>query len=200
MIINNMIFMSAGLLFAMAVLTVYAMIQLGKNNVITFFLIPLALVSSIFTAYTIFALQGTPVPGIPKGEVAVVWAEVQKPHIYFLVRHQGEDTRPVYHSIPYTEDNAKKMNELAQKAARGQPQKGEFTDNPIKDSDLSKNDEIYFDNITRTALPPKKKALKILGVDQRLIDEIHPNDVYQPAQPDDRIMFPDDDDDRSSGY
>ena len=175
MIINNMIFMSAGLLFAMAVLTVYAMIQLGKNNVITFFLIPLALVSSIFTAYTIFALQGTPVSGIPKGEVAVLWAEVQKPHIYFLVRHKGEETRPVYHSIPYTEDNAKKMNELAQKAARGQPQKGEFTDNPIKDSDLSKNDEIYFDNITRTALPPKKKALKIQGVDQGIINAIHPD-------------------------
>ena len=182
MIVNNMIFMSAGLLFAMAVLTVYAMIQLGKNNVITFFLIPLALVSSIFTAYTIFALQGTPVAGIPKGEVAVLWAEVQKPHIYFLVRHSGEETRPVYHSIPYTEDNAKKMNELAKKAARGQPQEGEFTDRP-KDGDLSPNDEIYFDNITRSALPPKKKALMIQGVDQGIINAIHPNNIYQPGQP-----------------
>ena len=169
MIVNNMIFMSAGLLFAMAVLTVYAMIQLGKNNVITFFLIPLA-------------LQGTPVAGIPKGEVAVIWAEVQKPHIYFLVRHSGEETRPVYHSIPYTEDNAKKMNELAKKAARGQPQEGEFTDRP-KDGDLSPNDEIYFDNITRSALPPKKKALMIQGVDQGIINAIHPNNIYQPGQP-----------------
>jgi hypothetical protein len=174
MIVNNMIFMSAGLLFAMAVLTVYAMIQLGKNNVITFFLIPLALVSSIFTAYTIFALQGTPVPGIPKGEVAVIWAEVQKPNIYFLVRHQGEETRPVYHSIPYTEDNAKKMNELAKQAARGQAQKGEFT-NVVKKGDMSKTDEISFDNITRTPLPPKKKALLIQGVDQGIINAIHPD-------------------------
>jgi len=173
MIVNNMIFMSAGLLFAMAVLTVYAMIQLGKNNVITFFLIPLALVSSIFTAYTIFALQGTPVSGIPKGEVAVIWAEVQKPNIYFLVRHQGEETRPVYHSIPYTEDNAKKMNELAKQAARGQPQKGEFT--KVGKGDMSKTDEISFDNITRTPLPPKKKALLIQGVDQGIINAIHPD-------------------------
>ena len=35
---GNMIYGSIGLLFALAVLTVYALIQLGKNNVLTFFL------------------------------------------------------------------------------------------------------------------------------------------------------------------
>ena len=60
------IYMSIGLVFALSVLTVYSLIQLGKNNILTFFLIPLALIASIFTGYTIFALQGTPIDDMVK--------------------------------------------------------------------------------------------------------------------------------------
>ena len=65
------IYISIGLIFALSVLTVYSLIQLGKNNILTFFLIPLALVASIFTGYTLFALQGTPINDMPKGQVEV---------------------------------------------------------------------------------------------------------------------------------
>lgn len=78
-----MIYLATILLFMLAVVAIYAIIQTGKNNVITFFLIPLVLVSSIFTGYSIYVLQGTPVNTLPKGEVTVLWAEVQKPNIYF---------------------------------------------------------------------------------------------------------------------
>ena len=102
------IYAGIGLLLGLAILTVYALIQLGRNNTLTFFLIPVALVSSIFSGYTMLALQGTPIDGIPEEQVEVIWVEVQKPHIYFNVRPVGE-LQPVYYRIPYTEDNAKKM-------------------------------------------------------------------------------------------
>jgi hypothetical protein len=172
-ILENLIYISIGLLMALAILCVYAMIQLGRNNTLTFLLIPLVLISAIFTGYSIFALQGTPIPGIPKGQVEVIWAEVQKPSIFFLVRVPGNSTRPIYHSIPYTEDNAKQMNELAKKAANGNGQKGEFKIEDKDGNDLSRTDEIFFDNISRSKLPMKKSQMLREGVDSVFINEIH---------------------------
>lgn len=172
MIIENLIYVSIGLLMALAVLCVYVMIQLGKHSTLTFVLIPLVLISTIFSGYSIFALQGTPIAGIPKGEVEVIWAEVQKPSIYFLVRPAGL-TRPVYHYIPYTEENAKQMQELAEKAAAGNGQRGEFKPMDNKGSDLSKSDNVFFDNITRSNLPMKKSQMLREGVDGVFINEIH---------------------------
>ena len=45
------IYAGIGLLLGLAILTVYALIQLGRNNTLTFFLIPLALVASIYSGY-----------------------------------------------------------------------------------------------------------------------------------------------------
>lgn len=161
------------LLFGLAILTVYALIQLGKNNTLTFFLIPIALISSIFSGWTMLALQGTPINGIPDGEVEVIWVEIQKPHIYFNVRPDGE-TEPVYHVIPYTKDNAKKMQSLAEAAEQGRPEKGEFKQ---KDGDQKKDQsnsyEIQFDNINRSPLPSKRSELKANGVDDRIANAIH---------------------------
>lgn len=162
-----------GLLFGLAILTVYALIQLGRNNVLTFFLVPVALVSSIFAGYTMLALQGTPINGIPEERVEVIWVEVQKPHIYFNVRPIGK-TQPVYYRIPYTEDNAKKMQELAEAAAEGRPEKGTFKEAEGDNKrDQSKSFEIQFDDIERSPLPTKRSQLTRDGVDRQLQNAIH---------------------------
>lgn len=102
-----------------------------------------------------------------------MWVEIQKPHIYFNVRPIGE-TQPVYYRIPYTKDNAKKMQELAEAAAEGRPEKGTFKEAEGNEkADQSKSFEIQFDNIERTPLPTKKSQLKSDGVDQRIINAIH---------------------------
>ena len=170
------IYISIGLIFALSVLTVYSLIQLGKNNILTFFLIPLALVASIFTGYTLFALQGTPINDMPKGQVEVIWVEIQKPNIYFLVRPAGE-TQPVYHRIPYTNKNADKMSELQKKADGGRPVTGEFKEMEKGKNDMSRSEDIRFDEIERSPLPTKKPVLRDMGVDENLINEIHNQDV-----------------------
>ena len=170
------IYISIGLIFALSVLTVYSLIQLGKNNILTFFLIPLALVASIFTGYTLFALQGTPIDDMPEGQVEVIWVEIQKPNIYFLVRPAGE-TQPVYHRIPYTNKNADKMAELQKKADGGRPVTGEFKEMETGKTDLSRNEDIRFDEIERSPFPTKKPVLRDMGVDENLINEIHNQDV-----------------------
>ena len=165
-----MIYIATLLLFSLAVLTIYAIIQSGKNNVLTFFLIPLVLISSLYTGYSIYALQGTPIDSLPKGEVEVLWAEVQKPNIYFLVRHV-DDPKPAFYRMDYTKENAKKMQDLSEKADAGQPSNGEFK---LKDKDggISQMKEFTFDTIRRESLPPKVKSLQMQGVDDGIINKI----------------------------
>jgi len=172
-IFENMIYGSIGLLFALAVLTVYALIQLGKNNVLTFFLIPLALVASIYTSYTLFALQGTPINSLPEGEVEIVWIEVQKPEIFFTVRHFGE-SEPTYYVIPYTTDNAKEMQRLLEMMMKGVRPEGEFQKGDPDSGDISYDPEtIHFDDIERHPLPEKKQVLEGAGVSPGMIEQIH---------------------------
>ena len=45
---------------------------------------------------------------MPDGQVEVIWVEIQKPNIYFLVRPQGK-TQQVYSRILYTKKNAKEF-------------------------------------------------------------------------------------------
>ena len=172
-LIENMIYGSIGLLFALAVLTVYALIQLGKNNVLTFFLIPLALVASIYTSYTLFALQGTPINSLPEGNVEVVWVEVQKPEIFFTVRHFGE-SEPTYYTIPYTDKNAKEMDRLLKMMMKGVRPEGEFKKGDPDAGDLSmQHQDIMFDDIERHPLPEKKQVLENAGVSPGMIEQIH---------------------------
>lgn len=167
-----MIYIATILLFCLAVLTVYAIIQTNKNRILVFLLIPLVLVSSLYTGYSIYALQGTPVNSLPKGEVEVLWAEVQKPHIYYLVRHVGEP-QPQYYTMPYSKSNARKMQNMGEQAENGKPVTGVFKETEQQNGLLTNIQEFTFDNIRRDSLPPKRKALKLQGVDQRIINEIH---------------------------
>lgn len=165
-----MIYVASVLLFLLAVVSVYALIKSKSNFVALFFLIPVILSSSIYTGYSIYVLQGTPINGLPEGKVEVIWAEMQKPDIVFLVRHENKPI-PKYYRIPYTKENAKILQGLHQSASMGHPQEGEFK--PKEDGGIRiENQDISFDKIKREPLPPKRSSLEIQGVDQGIINSI----------------------------
>jgi len=165
-----MIYVASILLFLLAVVSVYALIKSKGNTLVLFFLIPIILSSSLYTGYSIYVLQGTPIHSLPEGKVELIWAEMQKPDIVFLVRHE-DSTIPKYYRIPYTKENAKLLSNLNELASKGNPQKGEFQP-PQKGGAITVNQDVSFDRISREPLPPKKKALKIQGVDEGIINSI----------------------------
>ena len=171
-----MIYVASILLFLLAVVSVYALIKSKGNMIALFFLIPVILSSSIYTGYSIYVLQGTPIYSLPEGKVELVWAEMQKPNIVFLVRHE-DSTIPKYYRIPYTKENAKLLSALNQMAGMGHPQEGEFK--PKEEGGLQQeNQDVSFDRIKREPLPPKKNALQLQGVDQGIINSIDSNQGF----------------------
>jgi hypothetical protein len=171
-----MIYVASILLFLLAVVSVYALIKSKENAIVLFFLIPIILASSIYTGYSIYVLQGTPIHSLPQGKVELIWAEIQKPNIVFLVRH--EDTSiPKYYRLPYTKENAKLLGNLSEQAEKGSPQTGEFKP-PNKGGSITVNQDVSFDRIKREPLPPKKNALKLQGVDQGIINSIDNNQGF----------------------
>jgi len=149
-----MLYVATSLFFSLAFLSLYVLIRNNKNLFLLFFLVPGMLGSSIFAGYAIFILQGTPINRLPKGEVEVVWVEVQKPSIVFLVRHEGTPI-PKYYMIDYTKDNSKLLNKLAEGTEKGRPEKGEF-----KHLNPETNPNVMFDNIKRKLLPTKSTQPK----------------------------------------
>ena len=129
--IFNMLNVAFILLFLLASVSIYALIVSKKNYLILFLLTPIVLSSSVFTAYSIFALQGTPINGVPKHDVSVLWVEMSKPDIFFVVRTEDpddEDRDPKYYRIDYTEENKKTMKKLQEEAKgrQGQGVPGKF--------------------------------------------------------------------------
>jgi len=171
-----MIYVASVLLFLLAVVSIYALIKSRSNLILLFFLIPIILSSSIYTGYSIYVLQGTPINNLPEGKVELIWAEMQKPDIIFLVRHEDE-TIPKYYRIPYTKNNAKLLAGLNKMAGAGHPQEGEFKPKETGGINID-NQDISFDKIKREPLPPKKKALQLQGVDQGIINSIDNNDGF----------------------
>ena len=81
-----MVYTAATLIFLTSVITLYALIINRKNPIMLVILIPMLLTSSAYTGYSIYALQGTPIVGLPVGkDVEIVWVEPAKPWIRSLV-------------------------------------------------------------------------------------------------------------------
>ena len=157
-----MLFGAVILFFLTGVVTVYAIIQTGKNYALQALMIPLILVSTIFAGYAIFILQGTPKNGIPDGEVEIVWVEMQKPNILFLARgtQQGDNPIPKYYRIPYNDPNKKMVNEMKKKMEMGVPVQGKFEQKkPLPGGQEPPQGEFEFDDIRREGLPPKKEVV-----------------------------------------
>lgn len=113
-----MVYTSATLIFITSVITLYALILHRKNLILLIFLIPMLLTSTVYTGYSIYALQGTPINGIPVGKsVEILWVEPSKPWIRLMLR-VGETPEPVYYKMKYTKKNMDELNKAAAKAAK----------------------------------------------------------------------------------
>lgn len=170
------------LFFIMAVIAVYALIQTRKNYFLLFLLIPFFLASTIYAAYAIYVLQGTPRDGVPRGTVEMVHVIMQKPDILFLAR-VGDNTIPTYFRIPYNDENKKMMGKLQQQIEAGQAPEGEITKNP--NSSQSNSEEFQWDNIKREPLPPKTAVLELEGVDRSIIRTIQQQQTTTESHTDD---------------
>jgi hypothetical protein len=127
-----MVYLATILIFITSVITLYALILSRKNTLMLLVLIPALLTSGIYTGYSIYALQGTPIStGLPKDTlVEIVWMEAAKPDIRLLLRLEGNEA-PTYYVIDYTEKNMEELNKaIAQAAAQGKDGvEGEFKEN-----------------------------------------------------------------------
>lgn len=145
------------LIFLLATLSLYALIVSRKNLALLFVLIPAALCASLYTGYTIYALQGTPIASeLPVDKnVEIAFAEPAKPWIYLLMRVDGAE-EAVYYKIPYTENNLeqiKKAMEAKERGQQGQPQ-GRFKRGNTGES---KSQEYIFMQNPEIPLPPKPR-------------------------------------------
>jgi hypothetical protein len=113
-----MVYTSATLIFITSVITLYALILHRKNLILLIFLIPMLLTSTVYTGYSIYALQGTPINGIPVGKsVEILWVEPAKPWIRLMLRVE-ENAQPTYYKMAYTKKNMDELNKAAAKASK----------------------------------------------------------------------------------
>lgn len=113
-------------LFLLGCVSMYSLIQSSTNRWLVFILIPLILVMCLFTWRAITVLQGKPIMHVPTDEnVEIVFVTNQKPTIFFLLRHE-DDFVPRYYSIPWTEENAKKIARLENLKKSGLKLEGKF--------------------------------------------------------------------------
>lgn len=150
-----MIGLASTLIFVLSAITLYVLILNRKNIIILFVLIPLMLTSSLYTGYTIYALQGTPISGtVPTDvKVEIVWFEASKPWIYLLLRVDG-GSEAVYYRIAYDEKTLREIQQ-AEDAAKQMGQEeaqGKFL--PSNNGD-SESDVFTFILPPDWKLPPK---------------------------------------------
>lgn len=120
-----MIYAATALIFFTSAITLYALIQVKKNIILMMILIPALLTSSVFSGYSIYVLQGTPITrGLPVDvKVEIVWAELAKPDIRLLMR-VGDNESPLYYVIAYTKDNVEALKKAMKNQEQGKDQPG----------------------------------------------------------------------------
>lgn len=121
-----MVYTAAVLLFLLAAVSLYALIVSRRNYMLLFLLVPIMLVSSIYSSYTLYSLQGKPINGIPQGEVELVWIEISNPDILFLARSTETGGTPTYYRIAYTDQNVQEMAGLLEDIQQGGQATGNF--------------------------------------------------------------------------
>ena len=191
-----MVYIAAILIFITSVITLYALILNKKNPLILLFLIPALLTSSVYTGYSIYALQGTPIQtGLPTDtKVEIVWMEAAKPDIRLLLRIEDNPT-PTYYVIDYTEENMSELNRAIAKAkALGKEGvDGEFKKNTGGEE---KGGEFFFIQKPKTFGPAKDTDPNNYAVPNRPNGPIenmgNREDDNMNQDNDDAINFPDD--------
>ena len=113
-------------LFVLGCVSMYSLIQSRTNRWLMFVMIPLVLGMSLYTWQAITVLRGKPIPDLPIDEnVEVIWVTNQKPQILLLLRHDDEFT-PIYYSIPWTRENAKRIAGMEKIKKNGIKLEGKF--------------------------------------------------------------------------
>lgn len=153
-----MIELASGLLLLLTTISLYVLILNRKNIIVLFVLIPVLLVSSVYTGYAIYALQGTPVESdLPLGvKVEIAYMEASKPWIYLLLRVDNA-SEATYYKIPYSEEMKRQLEE-AQNNAEGNGEEeaqGEFQKS--NNSDFNSDGFVFVQN-PDWVLPEKEEA------------------------------------------
>ena len=143
-------------LFVLAVFSLYAAIQ-SKQSKITFFLVPLILVTGIVSGYAIYSLQGTAIKGVPEGKLEVIHIDVKKPWIWVLVVHEG-DAEPKFYGLPYSDENSKSMQGLKRRMEMQGPQVGEIIPYPRSEGTKDADTNLQFKPENAPPLPSKNDA------------------------------------------
>lgn len=124
---NSDLYTVALLFFLLAGVSIYALIQTRKNYIVVFFLTPILLASTLYSAKIVYSLLGSPIRGFPTQTVDITYVYPLDPYIYFLASDtDSENPEPKYYRVPYTKENQQMMKKLQQKAANGQKVQGKF--------------------------------------------------------------------------
>ncbi len=193
-----MVYTAATLIFLTSVITLYALIINRKNPIMLVILIPMLLTSSAYTGYSIYALQGTPIVGLPVGkDVEIVWVEPAKPWIRLMLRIENTP-EPLYYKVEYTDKNMEEINKamakakgqgkkgaegkFEEKAAGGEEKGGEFmfmskpkSINPGNKNTEGNDEGARDDQLRREAEEERRRQMDELGIDSGHA----PNTEYQ---------------------
>ena len=130
-------------LMLMAVVTILAAIKLKKNWIV-FILIPLLVFNIGFSWHTIDKLWGTPRHGFPDKESEVLYQQVAKPWVYFLVKEK-EEPHPTLYTVPWTKELEKKMQEVQKKMKQGKKVLAKRDDRKQKGQTDDKADLLFYE-------------------------------------------------------
>lgn len=119
---------SIALIIVMGVSTIYAIIISNKHTIVTFFLVPLLVITSIVSSVTIFTLQGTPIYQEPVNKnIDVISISIAKPWIYMVARDTDyDDAPPKFYAFAYTKERAKELQEINTRKRMGMSTKGQL--------------------------------------------------------------------------
>ena len=117
---------------ALCVITIvfclYAIIISRKHKLLTFLLVPLFVFTSFYMYYITNLYKGMPLYDIPTDEnVTLVSLKIGKPWIYLVIKLDEEEMAKLY-AVPYTDENKKKMQQVANSLTRqgGTNLRGQF--------------------------------------------------------------------------
>jgi hypothetical protein len=146
------------LIFLLTVVSLYALVVSRKNFIVMVVLIPLALCASLYTGYTIYALQGTPIDReLPEEQkIEIVFVEPAKPWIYLLLRVNGA-TEAVYYKIDYTENNLEQVKKALEAQQKGKDPTQQGTFKRRRNMNDSESTEYMFMENPNNPLPPKPR-------------------------------------------
>lgn len=147
-----LVYISIGSIFILAVLSLFVLIKTWKNKALLFLIMPFIIMAGSIAGYSVNALHGTAIMGLPEGDdVSVLSISIGKPLIHVVIE-DNETKKVKLYAIPYTSDNAKKMARMQAELRKGKSKRGKFK---MKNNENSDPNDIIFTPHRGERLPPK---------------------------------------------